>query len=117
MRRTLPIISLLAITSWHGLARAEDPAPTAATPAPAPQAGRALGIGVVLASIAAGAAVTIYGLSIDCSEQDHACHRRASLPIFGGVGLAAAGSIVGLTLMPSPDGTSSAALTIRGRFD
>lgn len=83
------------------LAHAQTP-PTTVEPA---RSTASWGVIVIATSIAAGAALTGYGLTFDCSADDHACHRRASLPIWGGVGVAAAGSLVGLRL-----------LSIGGRF-
>lgn len=74
------------------------------------------GLAVIFASIAAGAALTIYGLSIDCEPLDSGCHRRASLPIAGGVGLAATGSLVGFFVIHSTTGANAAALAVGGRF-
>lgn len=120
MQRKLWIASLLVSLTWHGLAFAQSapaappPTPPAASPTPP---SKTLGLTVVLASLAVGTAITVYGLSFDCGEEDHGCHRRANLPIFGGVGFAAAGSIVGLVLLPAPDGSRTAALTLGARFD
>lgn len=83
------------------IAHAQTP-PATAEP---PRATATWGAIVIATSIAAGAALTGYGLTFDCRANDHACHRRASLPIWGGVGVAAAGSLVGLRL-----------LSIGGRF-
>lgn len=117
MRPTLALRTLLVVASWHALALAEPP-PPAPAPKPVPaSASSAPSIAIIVASIAAGVAITAYGLSFDCGEDDHSCHRRASLPIFGGVGVAAAGSIVGLVLLPSVDGTRTAAFTLGARFD
>ncbi|HVY31960.1 MAG TPA: hypothetical protein VHB79_35740 [Polyangiaceae bacterium] len=69
-----------------------------------------------MASLAAGAALTAYGLSIDCSADDHACHRRAALPIWSGAGVAAAGSLVGLGLLRSSVNGSATLVTVSGRF-
>jgi hypothetical protein len=87
----------------------------AETPEPGLQ--RPAGIAIVLASLAAGAALTAYGLSIDCGESDHACHRRASLPIWSGIGVAGAGSVLGLTIIGSADERRSALVVVAARFD
>jgi hypothetical protein len=102
--------ALLVIASWPEPALAQSG--QAAHHAPSGP-----GIAIVLASIAAGAALTTYGLTVDCGLSDHACHRRASLPIWGGVGVASVGSIVGLVLLQSPNGSSTPALTLGGRFE
>lgn len=72
-----------------------EPPPSAPRPPPS----HTWGAIVIATSIVAGAALTGYGLTIDCGDHDHACHRRAALPIWSGVGVAAAGSIVGLQLL------------------
>lgn len=132
MPKKLAPRAVLCVLAWQGLALGQSAppalasapaAPTASTlaksqaPSTGPSVSTATGLAIVLASIAAGAALTVYGLTIDCGPQDHACHRRASLPIFGGVGVASAGSIFGLVLLPSQDGSRSAALTLAARFD
>ena len=72
---------------------------------------------VVAGSIVAGAALTTYGLTVDCSENDTDCHRRAALPIWGGVGVASAGSLVGLCIVQSDSGPSGTAMTLNLRFE
>ena len=72
---------------------------------------------VVAGSLVAGAVVTTYGLTIDCSEDDTDCHRRAALPIWGGVGMASAGSLVGLCIVQSDAGPSGTAMTVSLNFD
>jgi hypothetical protein len=74
------------------------------------------GIVVIVASLTAGAALTSYGLTIDCAELDHACHRRAAAPIWGGVGVAAVGSLVGSSLIHASLARSAAVLSIHGTF-
>ena len=72
---------------------------------------------VVAGAIVAGAAVTTYGLTIDCEHDDTECHRRAALPIWGGVGIASAGSLVGLCIVQSDAGPSGTAMTLNLRFE
>jgi hypothetical protein len=50
-------------------------------------------------SLVAGAACTGYGLLLDCAGADPSCPRRASLAIWGGVGIASLGSLVGMALL------------------
>jgi len=57
------------------------------------------GWAVVGGSLLLGSAITIVGLGIDCGRADTECHRKASLAIWGGVGIASVGSICGLTLV------------------
>jgi hypothetical protein len=78
---------------------------------------RQAGVAIVLVSLAAGAALTAYGLGIECGDQDHACHRRASLPIWSGIGVAGAGSVLGLTIMGRAEQRRSAVLVVSARFD
>ena len=71
---------------------------------------------VVAGSIIAGAAITTYGLTIDCAEDDSDCHRRAALPIWGGVGVASTGSLVGLCIVQSHAGPSGTAVSLNLEF-
>jgi hypothetical protein len=105
----------------EAVAPTTDPAPPGTTPGPSPpepesKARTTAGVVVIVASLAAGAALTGYGLTIDCAELDHACHRRAAAPIWGGVGVAAVGSLVGLRLIQTSVTRSSASLTLHGTF-
>ena len=91
-----------------------------ATPAAAEEPGQrnaTLGWLVVAGSIAAGAALTSYGLTIDCAADDTECHRRAALPIWGGVGVASTGSLVGLCIVESHAGPSGTAVSLNLTFD
>jgi hypothetical protein len=49
--------------------------------------------------LVAGAAITTYGLTIDCANGDVGCEKRASLPIWGGIGTAALASALGLAVV------------------
>ena len=115
--------SFLAVTSLlllsHSTAFAQESAPSTAEPTPstAETATSATpGIVVILASLAAGAALTGYGLTFDCADLDHACHRRAAAPIWGGVGVAAVGSLVGLRLIQTSTTRSVAMISVHGTF-
>ena len=57
------------------------------------------GWAVVALSLATGAAVTAASLSIDCGHDDLECARWASLGIWGGIGIASAGSVAGLLVV------------------
>jgi len=70
-----------------------------ATAQEAPAGDQKWGWLIVAGAIVAGAAVTTYGLSIDCQKDDTDCHRRAALPIWGGVGIAATGSLIGIRIV------------------
>ncbi len=71
---------------------------------------------VVAGSVAAGALVTTYGLTIDCGEFDHDCQRHAALPIWGGIGIAATGSLVGLYVVQVHSEPRATALYFRTTF-
>jgi hypothetical protein len=75
-----------------------EPLPPAPAPAPAHDSGQ-WGWWVLGGGLVAGAALTTYGLTIDCATGDDACGRRASLPIWGGIGLAALASGLGLAVV------------------
>jgi hypothetical protein len=49
--------------------------------------------------VAAGAALTTYGLTFDCGDDQHPCQRRASIAIWGGLGIAALSSAVGIAIV------------------
>lgn len=96
-----------------------DPAPTVAPAAPAAKprsSASTWGTVIVISSIAMGAAITSYGLTIDCEDDDLSCHRRAALPIGGGLGVAAVGSLVGLRIMAMDRGPSVAVLQLTTSF-
>jgi hypothetical protein len=57
------------------------------------------GWAVVALSLVTGAAVTAGALSIDCAHDDLECARWASLGIWGGIGIASAGSVAGLLVV------------------
>ena len=54
---------------------------------------------VIIPSLALGALTTGYGLSFDCAQADTACQRSASVAIWGGVGIASFGSLLGVSLI------------------
>jgi hypothetical protein len=56
---------------------------------------------VIAPSLVAGTACLTYGLSQDCSEADTSCQRRASLAIWGSVGIISLGSLIGISLSSS----------------
>jgi hypothetical protein len=127
MRRHAFAVSCLVLAT-HRPSFAEDAAPTrteaVTTPIASPRleppwtSQQTAGVVVILAALAAGVALTSYGLTFDCGETDISCHRRAAAPIWGGVGVAAAGSLVGLRLL-QPSGSassSSAVVTLQGTF-
>jgi hypothetical protein len=58
---------------------------------------------ILIASLAVGAATTVYGTTITCAEADARCRRRASLAIWGGVGIASLGSAIALGSMQHDD--------------
>jgi hypothetical protein len=112
LARTLAaVIALLASSpGWSEHAHAEE-APAeenvSAAPAIAPgspsnpkgQRNPDWGWLVIGPSLVAGAACTGYGLLHDCAGADKSCSRTASLAIWGGVGIASLGSIVGMALL------------------
>ncbi len=76
------------------------PAPVPPPPPPVVRVSSGTWGWYVLASgVAVGAAVTAYGFTIDCSETDLACRSRASLGIWGGIGIAAIASALGLAVV------------------
>lgn len=54
---------------------------------------------VVIASLSVGAALTGYGLSVECRDSDTDCQRHAGLFIWGGVGVASTGSALGIAIV------------------
>lgn len=58
-----------------------------------------MGWAVVALSLATGALVAGGGAAIECRTDDLDCARWASLGIWGGIGIAAAGSIAGLLIV------------------
>ena len=82
-------------TARRGEMRSELGAPTTKLE----ESGGAWGWLVVLPSLAAGAALLGYGLSIDCKQADIDCQRKASLAIWGSVGVASLGSLLGLCIV------------------
>lgn len=120
MLRTLAVRFSIVSFAWTSAVQAEATTEAAAAevpPEPEVSTTDATGWYVLAASLLVGAALTTYGLGIDCDEHDHACHRRASLPIWGGVGVAASGSILGLYLVQPPGGASNATLTLGATFN
>jgi hypothetical protein len=76
------------------------------------------GWAVVVSSVVAGAALTLYGLTIECGDDDVSCQRRASLPIWGGVGVASLGTLIGIRIVQvgREPSTRSAAIWIGTTF-
>ncbi len=68
---------------------------------------------VILSGWIAGAALTGYGLTIDCAEDDASCQRRASLSIAGGVGVASIGTLIGIRIVQIGREPATGATTIR----
>ena len=54
---------------------------------------------VIIPSLTVGAVLTGYGLSFDCGRADSSCQRSASAAIWGGVGVASFGSLLGVSLV------------------
>lgn len=89
--------------------------PLAAEPLSGPELpDRSWGWALVIPSLLGGGVLTAYGLSIDCGPLDTACHRRASLAIWGGVGVLSLGSAFGLAILESGGRPSGVALN--GKF-
>jgi hypothetical protein len=76
-----------------------DPIPVTKPPAHVGQPSTTWGWVLVVTGVAAGAAVTSYGLTFDCSDSDVRCQRGASMAIGSGVGIAALASAVGLAIV------------------
>jgi hypothetical protein len=79
----------------------EAPAASTAPPARVPSWRKdgTWGWFVVASSVFAGSALTAMGLAIDCEGKSPSCERGSSIAIWGGVGVAAIGSILGLTVV------------------
>jgi hypothetical protein len=73
----------------------------------------AVGWTVLIASLAAGAATTAYGLGISCEEADRDCSRHSSLAIWGGIGIASIGSAFALGSMQTDDAPPGTARALR----
>ena len=108
MRYRLKILVLVATLAVSVPAFAQTPAP--------PPRSSTWGIVVITTSLLAGAALTSYGLTINCGQDEHRCHRRAALPIWGGLGLAASGTLLGLRLLPQATASGVAGLSLGGSF-
>lgn len=85
-------------------APASSSPPSPQAPAPTPPVVRASSSGtwgwyVVASGLVVGAASTTYGLTIDCSGSDLGCQSRASLAIWGGIGIAALASALGIAVV------------------
>lgn len=63
---------------------------------------------VIAPSLVVGTASLTYGLSQDCSEVDTPCQRRASLAIWGSVGIISLGSLIGISLSRSDAASTQA---------
>jgi hypothetical protein len=102
-----PLRLSLLLVAWlfvfaQGTARAEAPEPS--EPPPAPSAVQATRTGewgwwIVGAGLVAGTALTAYGLTFECSDTDMSCRKAASVAIWGGAGVAALASAVGLAVV------------------
>jgi hypothetical protein len=76
---------------------------------------------IVIPSLALGAVLTGYGLSFDCARADTSCQRSASAAIWGGVGVASLGSLLGVSIVQagaaqSPNSLSGVQLQISGNL-
>ena len=116
----IPIL-LLAASSLLFVARtsrAQPPGP-APTPSPAPAAAPAneetgqWGWLVLGTGILAGGALTAYGLTFDC-DNDLDCGKRAGVAIWGGLGIAALTSAIGLYIVESGSKPVQVAPTVSG---
>jgi hypothetical protein len=74
------------------------PSASTASPEPTWRDDGSWGWFIVASSILAGGVVTTAGLAQTCESGVNACSRGASVAIWGGVGLATVGSIVGLAI-------------------
>jgi hypothetical protein len=54
---------------------------------------------VLGSGLALGGALTTYGLTFDCSDTARECQRRASIAIWGGIGIAALSSAIGIAIV------------------
>jgi hypothetical protein len=95
--------------------QAPPPVPAAVPARPGWQREGTWGWFLVVTSLIAGAAVTTYGLTIDCERDDIPCARGSGLAIVGGVGIASAGSLAGITIVQAGQ-RGSAGLQIGSRF-
>jgi hypothetical protein len=100
------VLALIAgSTGWSERAAAAEP--SAAAPAVSPgspsngasQQGLEWGWLVLGSSLVAASASMSYGLSLDCADADRPCQRRASLAIWGSVGIVSLGSVVAIVLL------------------
>lgn len=100
MRRSVAalVLALSALFAAPRIARADPPA-LAPAPAPVTHGDATVGWVVVVASVVVGAAITTAALTIDCDPVDTRCGRWSSLGIWGGVGVAAFGSVGGIVLV------------------
>ncbi len=99
IRALVPV--LLATSTWLAPARAEPPAappPAAATTTPTKPTGE-WGWLVVGSGLLAGGALTGVGLSIGCDDGSRECERRASVMIWGGIGIAGLASALGIAIV------------------
>lgn len=98
----LALVTLATAWAPPALADGGAPAPPAGGGAPSPQrpepSGR-WGWLLVVPSLAAGAALLAYGLSIECAEHDTGCQRGAGAAIWGSVGIASVGSLLGISIV------------------
>lgn len=129
MRRFLAILTTLALLAMPRAARAEgDPSAPSTPPPPlvavavagpdapvrpaettapkTPGVARASwtkdgswGWFVTASSLFVGTTLTAVGLALDCNEGSNPCTRGASVAIWGGIGIAAIGSMIGLAVV------------------
>jgi hypothetical protein len=105
----LPVLVMSMSVTFAETAYAEAPGAAASEPAhPSPPTTTSPPIGswswgwLLLGSgIAAGGALTTYGLAQGCSSGDTACERHASIAIWGGLGIASLSSMFGLAIVQS----------------
>lgn len=77
---------------------------------------------VILGSgLLVGGAMTTYGLTFDCGHDSRACQREASIAIWGGFGIAAVGSAIGLSIVKAKRESAKVVFgpggfTLRGSF-
>jgi hypothetical protein len=68
---------------------------------------------LIIPSLALGATLTGYGLTFDCAQADTSCQRNAGAAIWGGVGVASFGSLLGISILqastPAPAKSGSVA--------
>jgi hypothetical protein len=97
MRRWLLTMVVAALGVAGAPARAQQAPPSVAgTTSTGDWGWLVLGYGVLV-----GGSVTVYGLTFDCSDSNTSCQRKTSLLIWGGAGIAALASAVGISIVQS----------------